>query len=459
MSTALHPHERQSLRKRRIVAITMGVAFFCVLGLVGVIWFWSHRQSQRVNKILSAAAERGEPINGRQLNAYFKAPSGEEDATHLWVAGIDRLIAPGVQQQGVGLPFVGDDATGANIDDPIPEYLLKGARAHLEDHAQSLEKFHAAAALGGRARLPVDFRDGVGALLPYAQGARDAARLLQLDIRVKYLAGDARGCANSLRTLLILSRCLEREPCAVSQNICGAIEVIGVDSLGALLGVVKFTDGELEEFAAIIASRDAQARLREGLRGERVMGVAAFDDPSLLIEGPQRFLITNADLALYLEHVERMITANEKGFPECLVAVQSAQDVLERQSSEGIAALTTSLTRSLNPDFKKNVFMQAAIATAKNRAAASALAVERFRNANQRMPKTFAELVPQWLPAEPIDPFVGKPLIFRIVDPSTPSGYFLYSVGDDARDHGGVDLNRDDPGLWIPLASNPKGQN
>lgn len=448
---ALHPHERVAFQKRRLLWILGGLSLICVAGMTFAIWLWNWRQSHRVSVILVAAAKRGEPVSGDELNAYFRAPEPENDATALWVAGMQPLIEGGYHQSVQGVPYVGDERDGRSLAGEIPSHLQSRATAHLKQYADSLAKFHAAAAKGGRARLPVDFRAGVGTLLPFTQASRDACRLLLLDVDQKAAGGDDRGSAKSLLTLLLLGRCLEQEPCAISQNVCSAIEVQGVDALASLLGRLNFTPEELTAFANVIASRKVNDRMHCALVGERVMGVSAMQNPDeLRVLGKSVYIpVTNADLALYLEHIERVIAAAKLDFPECITAAQVAQDQLEKESSQGLAMLTSDLTKALTPDFKKSFIVHAAYATAKNRAALAAIAVERFRRKNGEVPQTLQELAPEFLVAEPIDPFTGNVMLYRV----TPAGILIYSVGDNLIDDLGADLSGLDRGVLIPRKS------
>ncbi len=58
-----------------------------------------------------------------------------------------------------------------------------------------------------------------------------------------------------------------------------------------------------------------------------------------------------------------------------------------------------------------------------------AVAVERFRLAEGRIPDTAADVVPRFLPAVPLD-VDGKPLRFQ----KQGDGFLIYSVGDDGVD-------------------------
>jgi|GEM_PF-1795824 len=77
--------------------------------------------------------------------------------------------------------------------------------------------------------------------------------------------------------------------------------------------------------------------------------------------------------------------------------------------------------------------------TALTRAVPVFLAIERFRLDNSRLPTTLDELIPTYIASIPIDPFSGKPLLYRPnTDPNVPDSYAIYSTGPDQVDHGAV---------------------
>jgi len=67
------------------------------------------------------------------------------------------------------------------------------------------------------------------------------------------------------------------------------------------------------------------------------------------------------------------------------------------------------------------------------------LALRMYRVQHGGPPRELADLVPDFLPAVPEDPFSGKPLIYR----PRATGYLLYSVGPNRRDDDGQPLNDD----------------
>ena len=63
-----------------------------------------------------------------------------------------------------------------------------------------------------------------------------------------------------------------------------------------------------------------------------------------------------------------------------------------------------------------------------------AVATARYRVAENQLPRSVDDLVPQWLPAVPLDPFDGKPLRMKRAEHEV----ILYSVGPDKVDDSGA---------------------
>jgi hypothetical protein len=447
MSSVAQLHEKVMLDRRRLWWWLAILTVVCVCGIVGGVWIWHVAHARRVQAMLAAAQMRGEPTSTHELNAFHRARGDEEDASRFWIAGIEPLIQPGHSAAEANIAVLSQPRFDLNALDTISEPEVAAIREFLKSNAHSIAQFHSAAELGGAGRLPVDFSAGVGTLLPYTQGARNAARLLQLEILIQARDGDPRECAKAMTTLLLLSRSLEKEPTVVSQLVGMAIERLSVDMLASALGRVEFEAQELARFAKIIRARDARERLRTGLLGERVMGIAAYDNPQSLMEGRPRTLITQADLALYLEYIDSLIETSRLEFPVCIAAADAAQTKMEASSGQGFGVLTAGLTRALNADFKKGYFPNGAVTEAKNRAALAAIAVIQFRNERGALPGSLADLSPAYLPAPLIDPFTGGPMQMRITD----AGYLLYSLGEDRLDEQGADVSKPDPGVYLPL--------
>lgn len=109
------------------------------------------------------------------------------------------------------------------------------------------------------------------------------------------------------------------------------------------------------------------------------------------------------------------------------------------------------IARLLVPNLSTVILREATI-EAHLEAARTGLACKLFRQANGRYPETLAELVPAFLPQEPVDPFTGKPLVYK----TEGDGFIVYSLGSNLKDDGGrmstmtqAVMEKDDDWAWI----------
>jgi hypothetical protein len=84
---------------------------------------------------------------------------------------------------------------------------------------------------------------------------------------------------------------------------------------------------------------------------------------------------------------------------------------------------------------------------AKMRLLICALAVRLYRLEHGSGPEQLADLVPGCLPELPVDPYTGRPLVYR----ASSSGHLLYSVGPDGVDDGGKPID------WKTASDAPRG--
>jgi hypothetical protein len=73
---------------------------------------------------------------------------------------------------------------------------------------------------------------------------------------------------------------------------------------------------------------------------------------------------------------------------------------------------------------------------------AAALAVRCYQSEQSRKPTGLKQLVPDYLQRVPLDPFSGRPMIYRLEG----SNWLVYSVGEDGVDDGGEPVAKPVPG-------------
>lgn len=87
------------------------------------------------------------------------------------------------------------------------------------------------------------------------------------------------------------------------------------------------------------------------------------------------------------------------------------------------------------------------VSDARGRGARIALALELYRREHEAYPAGLDALTPGYLPQVPADPFTGHPFIYRVED----GDYWLYSLGENARDDDGRDDHEADTLVHKPI--------
>jgi hypothetical protein len=237
---------------------------------------------------------------------------------------------------------------------------------------------------------------------------------------------------------LKLGESLEQEPVMVSQLVRIAVGGMSVELCRRLLPHVEFSDADLQRMSDDFRTIRYKRGFRRSLTGERAIGVQVFENPTTIgselppAAGPLLLLNRNDDLAQYLAFMERMIAAAEKPMPQARNEFDQIEQDLAVLTSSNFKKLGHVLTALLLPATGA-ALDAAARGNAQNDAAMTAIAIERYRRKRGAIPDGLKQLVPDFLPEVPTDPYDGKPLRYVRQD----AEYLLYSIGRDRVDDGG----------------------
>jgi len=216
-----------------------------------------------------------------------------------------------------------------------------------------------------------------------------------------------------------------------------------------------FSDTELSRLLTAFVCAERTNLMARALSGERAMAIPNFrvsraemgrlerwaslagdgtelpSGPPLPGPQPQFVRVTGVferDLNFYLRCMETNISLASLPPPRSLALTNVVGQSLEARRKYYIMSgmFLSALDR---------LTMREADGLARLRVAQAALAVERFRLANGRLPKELNELIPSFLPVVPTDPFDGARLRYKL----RPKGYVVYSVGADGRDDDGTE--------------------
>jgi hypothetical protein len=428
------PHHRHGPKRTRLWPWLAGGAALCLLLAVVLIASWQKRGAGQVESALEEIRRIGEPTAAAELEAFYQRPPPDEDATQLWLTALAPLEQPTFQAAAQGLPIVGKEIEIPQPGQPWNEQA--GVEQLLRQYKGSLDGLHQAAARGGAARYPTRFSQGVTMLLPHVQALRQGARLLALEVQVRAHRQDAQGAADSIQAMLRLSESLKNEPLIVSQLVRVACNGMATNQLTGLMPHVDFADADLVRLQLELRQIRNQDGLRCALIGERVIGIETIRDPAILGGGwlsPWSLVRPQAG-RIHLEFMNAQLDAARRPWPEALQIARQLNANLKRSEDEasGLGKPIYSLMLMSGPGLEA-AFTALARRSARNDATDAAIAVELYRRQHDSLPAQLADLVPEFLPALPLDPFDGQSLRYL----PGKDEYLIYNVGPDGVDQGG----------------------
>jgi hypothetical protein len=394
------------------------IVSFVILLPVAAHRLWDYVELRRLINEIEAIQAKGEPVSERQATGGPPSISETDDAASYYLAG--AMLALGSS------PY---DATAQVLEwlaEPTPDRkrvptLATPLQQLVKDSSDALALADKASSLpftGLPAGTEYSYRAASIGSLSRLVGART----LNLS-----LTGDGEAAIESLLSGLQIRRAL-RDLRWLS---------VGGEPVAAVLSLTH-------------PSPQALTRLQTALEAE--------ERP----EQPLEFFL--ADRARYLERIWRRNYGSEPAAPRQytlpmrsvtgsvlrplishrtvttlrlwaeLIAVTRRTSTNPAEQRKAILAILDS-DRYEAPGLPRGAFSSAVNPTPLiiDRSSHIAVAVERFRRDQNRLPAALSELVPPYLNEVPADPFTGRPLLFQ----STANSYTIYSVGPDQKDDGG----------------------
>ncbi len=411
------------------------LAALVVIGLAGFVLYRLHLQSE-LRARLDAIRAAGYPVTFEELDQWYALPEGGENAANT------LLQAFGYYQTSLNeLPLLGrKDLPGrtGKMDEETRTLIAQ----YLAENDRALELLHEGAAIE-HCRYHVDFTAGNAISMSHLGDIRTGGKLLQLEAALSAESGSGELAGRSITSMFALARSLSNEPLVISVLIRCAVQASAVSALEYTLNRIELSDEMLAELAVTIDSAEDVSGVNCALAGERCFGIDIFRNPSaqnLGIFAPtvpaapvvvlyQLSGLCDKDAIMYLDVMKEYIEAGQLPLHQRRKALKAASDKLD-----GLSKIHVLLRGAVG----SRVTMLDVRAIAQLRTAQTAVAIERYRLSNGRLPETLAELVPAYLDAVPKDPFDGRDIRYIKRD----AGFVVYSIGEDESDDGGVEKQR-----------------
>lgn len=294
---------------------------------------------------------------------------------------------------------------------------------------------------------------------------RNAAQWLMGDTIAALHSDQLERARADLHALVQLAQFYREDLTLVSQMIRAAIAGLGMQVTWEALQAPGWNEEQLVAMQRNWEELDLTDALERGIAGERASGAAAMAYMRTLTSrervdfwrsGSQT---TSPTAGESLEQLALMALWIPNSEADELFALKFHQSSLE--ASRSLRAGTPMV--EINRQFQTNAAQLAAIIgtplgryryfhsavsipnftraaqkcvrnETQRRLTITAIALERHRLRNGKLPEELDALMPQFLSTVPIDPMSGQPLRYRL---NADGGFTLYSAGEDGRDDGG----------------------
>ncbi|MCD6052166.1 MAG: Bacterial type secretion system protein [Verrucomicrobia bacterium] len=392
-------------RRRALILGLCGIALLILL-FFGLGQLQRQQTQRKIDAKLAAIRAQGLPVNLTELNAFYLSVPDADNAA-LLLNQVSRNIVNWPYYD----PLIGISPTSLlHATNPITP-VAQTALSDLIRSNQTALKLIYDATTRTQFRYPIDLAKNSQVPTDHWGEMKKIVQLLRLESIHHLASGNKPDALKSVEASLFVTRSMDGEPFISSYLVQYACLSITLTGLEQLLQRTEFPATDLQHFQETIAAMEGRHDLLRILHG--------YD------EGGHK----EADLLNFLNLCEKLLAAAEQ---HPATAFTTGKELENRLYTLGIPSFdmikTSARAHSLVLVFPKQAGMLATLRTAQ-----TALAVERFRLENNRLPQSLGELIPRYLTKAPMDPFNEQPLLYR----STQTGFRIYSAGENGKDDGG----------------------
>ena len=421
----------------------ISIALVCVLVPLAAHAVWDYVESRRLLSVVDELRRQGEPVSRDALGRWQRPTDPEEVRAARYYSAAGELAyrdwtiansAPGgIKQQPLSriLTVLKEIAEKRDVEPEAAAVL----QALADDHHDALEVMDSAAVLRFSRFVPHGFED-----YPRTYSLENLTEAG--DARTVLLAsrGDSEGAARSLWSTLKLRRAHIRTVPWLTEHLI---------ELQFLLEHTRPSAAVLERVQDAFRERERPNATVENLRETRAIGIESLFTE--LYDRRTNPLTPAAHARWVWQPLSPLRPWVARQATQALRASQEAVAAAQQRWPKRIEALRQIAAQQPDPntargrpsivDFGRYIIrgtaeegvVRDAMRLVQVRAASTAVAIERYRLDHGDSPAALDGLVPAYLASVPIDPFTGRPLLYR----TDRSRFVIYSPGPDGKEDGG----------------------
>jgi hypothetical protein len=369
----------------------------------------------------------------------------EDNAALLYQAGVQRLKSEAVAGTNlfVRIQFIWNQSLSNQASQAVSNELVQFLGNPAVTEALHLVELGSAKPA---CRFNVDYTRGAFMETPHLADMRGLSRIVCARMRLEAGRGDTIAAWRSARTALTVADALKKDPLLFGYLV--RVDQIGIscEAIRDMCGQIPVGEPDREALDRMLVSMDNNDSLRRALFGERISGIEWFYDEVMsghigLSEmvgdlGWMGGVMVSAYIGVrplfQLDHAfsRRVYLALYK------LAERPTWDIQVMNEDEMVPRVPRLylFTTMYMPPAIPAVLKKQAFFAAELRLTRAALAVSAYKRKTGAWPKKLDSAGCGTL----LDPFTGKPLVYRLDD----RGPMVYCVGPDLKDDGGKPLNK-----------------
>jgi len=429
------------------IKLLLGLAALILVG-VAALYALGAAATHRWEEYATALRAKGEPLTFEEIEAQRAAiPDDRNSARVIEGLADDELKALWNHCDDPAVIVFGGKTGGDSLFDGIAPSRIAASRRFLEKYRELFAELEALRDKPtGRFEIRYDKSNPLKTLLPHLSGLRTKSKLARLDGILHLVDNRPERAVGDFELQCRIAGTLFDEPTLISRLVQIAIEFQACQTVEDIFRVGQVDDKTLAGITDELTALKNSGTMRWALLGERAFFIQTCDalaDGRLALPDVETTIVSReGDVPLRsLQRVPLfLVRSNQlRGAEMHTWLIDAADDPDKMRAAAAridaeISKLswTQMLVKILMPSLSRSVVLNTKI-TAQLECTLAGLAAERFRLATGQLPKSLEELVPQYLPGIPNDPFDGKSLRFT----TTADGIVIYSIDENQVDDGG----------------------
>jgi hypothetical protein len=409
-----------------------GIAVVLLCLAAAAVCFHFIGKARLARKIAGLKAQ-GLPTSFAELEAYSKLPEGTANAADIYMKAFAAYKPLADEEKQKILPVMSKEPD-PNDNEPYPPERMAAAAEFIELNKEMFALLHE----GGKIEdcyYPMDYSQGPLPKNDLLQNIKRACQSLKIAVIYYSQTHQPQKAYEAIVDQLRLGQSMSSGPYLISHLVRTALFAIGVSGIEEIINRTSLDKTQLQQLQEHLQQIEQTTKFGPGLRGEicfcleykdlqrKIVGYALAADR----KGTQYVMaLIPKNTTMLIDAYQQIIEVDKLPIQEQLPKVR---EIIKEATDTGFLI---PLPRIMLPAIEK-VFEIHLRIRANMDCAITALAVERYRLKEGKLPETVEALAPGYLAEVYMDPFDGKPLRYKKAEP----GYMIYTIGPDGVDNGG----------------------